>query len=146
MEEWVQYRACTVEVLPLFFSLDLGDERKAKNICVGCPVKEPCLEFALKHDEKGVWGGTSDRERNRIRIRRYQEHSDSAKLSSSLQHNNIHELVHPNDAFPLPFLIFLSKKAVTYWLHRSWLHYHSISLPNLGGKCLDRTNDLWCNH
>ena len=99
-EKWVQQRACSVEVLPLFFSLDLGEEKKAKRICQFCPVKEPCLEFALKHDEKGVWGGTSDRERNRIRIKRYQVHSNSVKLEVSLQQNNKCEPEHPIDASP----------------------------------------------
>ena len=94
-EKWVQLRACSVEVLPLFFSLYLEDERKAKRICMECPVKGPCLEFALKHSEHGVWGGTTDRERNRIRIRRYE---DSVRLANSLQQNNIYELTHPSGA------------------------------------------------
>jgi WhiB family redox-sensing transcriptional regulator len=46
----------------------------AKNICWGrdgqgeCPVRAECLAYALEYDERfGVWGGTSERERRRLR-------------------------------------------------------------------------------
>ena len=42
-----------------------------RKICVSCPVKEPCLEYALAHRiDHGVWGGCSERERRRILKRR----------------------------------------------------------------------------
>lgn len=40
---------------------------KAKEICSACPVRKPCLEFALSTREKhGVWGGLTERERRRV--------------------------------------------------------------------------------
>jgi WhiB family redox-sensing transcriptional regulator len=43
----------------------------ARRICADCPVKEPCLEYALHNRiEHGVWGGASERERRRIARRR----------------------------------------------------------------------------
>jgi WhiB family redox-sensing transcriptional regulator len=40
---------------------------RAKEICAGCPVRKPCLEFALSTREKhGVWGGLTERERRRV--------------------------------------------------------------------------------
>ena len=39
----------------------------AKAICVGCPALQPCLSWALEHDEQGVWGGTDEDERAEIR-------------------------------------------------------------------------------
>jgi WhiB family redox-sensing transcriptional regulator len=36
---------------------------EAKKICALCPVRVECLEWALEHDEEGVWGGTSDADR-----------------------------------------------------------------------------------
>jgi WhiB family redox-sensing transcriptional regulator len=39
----------------------------AKLICSICPVRKPCLEFALSTREKhGVWGGLTERERRRV--------------------------------------------------------------------------------
>lgn len=44
---------------------------RAKAICAFCPVKVPCLEYALRLNIRhGVWGGTSERERARIRKQR----------------------------------------------------------------------------
>ena len=39
----------------------------AKAICAECVVQEPCLDYALVHKEKGVWGGTSEKERRLIK-------------------------------------------------------------------------------
>lgn len=52
---------------------DLGNYNEsdfdtAKNICSSCWLKDKCLEFALKTNEKeGVWGGTTPKERRSIR-------------------------------------------------------------------------------
>ncbi|MGP7998331.1 MAG: WhiB family transcriptional regulator [Streptosporangiaceae bacterium] len=41
---------------------------QAKAICHACPVREPCLAWALSHGiSSGVWGGTTDEERRAIR-------------------------------------------------------------------------------
>lgn len=39
--------------------------KRAKKICMECPVREQCLEWASKHEEEGVWGGVSKSERRR---------------------------------------------------------------------------------
>ena len=42
----------------LFFSEELQDIARAKQICANCPVMAPCLEGALARREPwGVWGG-----------------------------------------------------------------------------------------
>jgi WhiB family redox-sensing transcriptional regulator len=41
----------------------------AKAICETCPVKEQCLKWALKHSEKGIWGGLGEKQRQKIRRR-----------------------------------------------------------------------------
>jgi len=33
----------------------------------GCPVKDICLDWAVRTTQPGVWGGTSEAERRRIR-------------------------------------------------------------------------------
>ena len=52
----------------VFFPEKGGSVREAKAVCAGCPVRAQCLEHALAHDERfGVWGGTSERERRRLK-------------------------------------------------------------------------------
>lgn len=51
----------------LFFPGQGEDARPAKLICDRCPIKRPCLEYALANGERfGIWGGTSQRERRVI--------------------------------------------------------------------------------
>lgn len=33
----------------------------------GCPIIDACREYAIEHHEIGVWGGTSHKDRRRIR-------------------------------------------------------------------------------
>lgn len=40
---------------------------EAKKVCVGCPYQLECLRFAVENNEPGVWGGTYDLERRRMR-------------------------------------------------------------------------------
>lgn len=35
----------------------------ARELCNECPLQRPCLEHALTHHERGIWGGTNDRQR-----------------------------------------------------------------------------------
>lgn len=60
--------ACVGADPDLFFP-DRGESLEpAKKICADCIVQEECLEYALELGERfGVWGGTSERERRRIR-------------------------------------------------------------------------------
>lgn len=40
----------------------------AKAVCESCPVREACLRYALEtNQEAGVWGGTSEEERRKLR-------------------------------------------------------------------------------
>src|ERR1700736_2241064 len=42
--------------------------REAKRICLGCEVRDACLDYALAHDERfGIGGGLSGRERRRLK-------------------------------------------------------------------------------
>lgn len=42
------------------------DTREAKRICQGCPLRIPCVEWALENREHGVWGGTSEAQRRQL--------------------------------------------------------------------------------
>ena len=51
----------------LWFSDAPAELELAKSLCVDCPVRVECLEYALKYRiDHGVWGGCSERERRRI--------------------------------------------------------------------------------
>ncbi|HET6919853.1 MAG TPA: WhiB family transcriptional regulator [Jiangellaceae bacterium] len=49
---------------------EAGRPHAAIRICADCPVRVECLQHALDNDEAGVWGGTTERERRRMRARR----------------------------------------------------------------------------
>lgn len=54
-----------------FFPEKTGDHaswRRAVSVCRSCPVQVECLQYALDNNEAfGVWGGTTPRQRGRIR-------------------------------------------------------------------------------
>jgi hypothetical protein len=41
--------------------------REAKAVCSSCVLVETCLNYAIKNDEWGIWGGTTMKERNYLR-------------------------------------------------------------------------------
>ncbi|MDQ4149349.1 MAG: WhiB family transcriptional regulator [Actinomycetota bacterium] len=64
-----QVRARCVEVDPeIFFPERGGSSRAARAVCNECSVRIECLKYALANREQfGIWGGTSERERRRLR-------------------------------------------------------------------------------
>lgn len=64
-----QADANCVGVDPDIFFPERGTSTKeAKSICKACVACERCLNYALDNGEKfGIWGGTSERERRRLR-------------------------------------------------------------------------------
>jgi WhiB family redox-sensing transcriptional regulator len=68
--EWRGEALCAQTDPELFFPEKGGSPVPAKRVCRVCPVRLPCLAFALAGDERhGVWGGLSERERRRVRRR-----------------------------------------------------------------------------
>ena len=68
---WQDQALCAETDPEAFFPEKGGSTREAKRICLGCEVRDACLEYALAHDERfGIWGGLSERERRRLRRRR----------------------------------------------------------------------------
>lgn len=42
-------------------------EERAKAICASCPVRRPCLDYALRiREPHGIWGGLNEQERRRL--------------------------------------------------------------------------------
>jgi WhiB family redox-sensing transcriptional regulator len=68
---WMAKGKCRDLPPEMFFPSDGVGVEVARRICADCPVREPCLEYALYHRiDHGVWGGASERERRRIARRR----------------------------------------------------------------------------
>ena len=64
---WRAEAACRERSVGMFFP-EQGEPSSARRVCVRCPVRQPCLEYALvTGQEHGVWGGSTARERNLIR-------------------------------------------------------------------------------
>jgi WhiB family redox-sensing transcriptional regulator len=69
-QEWQERALCAQTDPEAFFPEKGGSTREAKRICLGCDVKDDCLEYALAHDERfGIWGGLSERERRKLKKR-----------------------------------------------------------------------------
>lgn len=51
-----------------FFAVKVSEQRPAIKLCGMCPFQDPCLAYALRDTHaSGVWGGTTERERSRLR-------------------------------------------------------------------------------
>lgn len=67
-EQWQERALCAQTDPEAFFPEKGGSTREAKRICMGCEVRDECLEYALANDERfGIWGGLSERERRRLK-------------------------------------------------------------------------------
>ena len=67
-EQWQERALCAQTDPEAFFPEKGGSIREAKRICLGCEVKDACLDYALAKDERfGIWGGLSERERRRLK-------------------------------------------------------------------------------
>ncbi len=67
-DQWQERALCAQTDPEAFFPEKGGSTREAKRICLGCEVRDECLEYALSNDERfGIWGGLSERERRRLK-------------------------------------------------------------------------------
>lgn len=78
-DEWRVHAACRTEEDPEIFFPNLNGNtradgaparaaRPALRICRHCTVRTQCLQYALDHHPQwGIWGGTTDQQRQRMR-------------------------------------------------------------------------------
>ena len=80
---WMADGNCRSEKPSKFFPSDGVGVEVARKVCATCPVKTPCLEYALRNGiDHGVWGGASERERRRIARRRRLERAAAAAATN----------------------------------------------------------------
>ncbi|MFD3821912.1 WhiB family transcriptional regulator [Streptomyces sp. NPDC058625] len=80
---WRDRSACREEDPDLFFPIGntgpaLLQIEEAKAVCRRCPVMERCLQWALESgQEHGVWGGTDEDDRRRMKRRAARKRADA---------------------------------------------------------------------
>lgn len=80
---WKLAGACRLLSTDMFFPASDTEAGPAKSVCEGCPVEEPCLEYALATREpEGVWGGCTFSERRAILRRRREQQRKLALVSA----------------------------------------------------------------
>jgi WhiB family redox-sensing transcriptional regulator len=73
-KSWRDLAACS-GMDPALFYPERGEEvATAKAVCAVCPVQAECLAAGL-YEKFGIWGGTSERERRKLR------HTAATRLS-----------------------------------------------------------------
>jgi WhiB family redox-sensing transcriptional regulator len=65
---WMSDALCAEVATDMFFP-EHGDKSvEARKICAACPVKTPCLAYAVaERGLEGIWGGTTASDRDAIR-------------------------------------------------------------------------------
>lgn len=72
--QWMDFALCAEVDGELFFPEVGIVPREARRVCLACPVRPDCLEYALDNRIlHGVFGGLSERERRSILARRERE-------------------------------------------------------------------------
>ncbi len=65
VSEWTLQAKCREMADALF--PEGKDQKRARSVCFGCPVRSECLAEALDNRiEWGVWGGMTERERRHL--------------------------------------------------------------------------------
>jgi WhiB family transcriptional regulator, redox-sensing transcriptional regulator len=66
--------------------------KEALRYCNVCPVRNECLDAALRNDADGIWGGLSDHQRRQIK-RRYERNVCPGCTSTLIvKHGQHHEI------------------------------------------------------
>ncbi|MGD0945206.1 MAG: WhiB family transcriptional regulator [Acidimicrobiales bacterium] len=65
---WQRRAACRGKGSELWFASNAEALDAAKAVCEGCSVRRECLTYALASpDLQGIWAGTDERDRRRMR-------------------------------------------------------------------------------
>jgi WhiB family transcriptional regulator, redox-sensing transcriptional regulator len=67
---WRERAGCCGAGLDVFFPGRGESAEPARRICASCPVRQPCLDYAISHSiTYGIWGGLTERDRRALRTR-----------------------------------------------------------------------------
>jgi WhiB family redox-sensing transcriptional regulator len=81
--EWRLLAKCRGVDLSTFFFEDTSPNHDARRLCVTCPVRLDCLEYATEHEKDwGVWAGLTARVR--LTLRRLMNRTGSSSVQELL--------------------------------------------------------------
>lgn len=63
---WMNHAPCKGLGTMFFDETHRTVVREAQKICAECTYSSECLDYALKHEEIGIWAGTTTNERAKI--------------------------------------------------------------------------------
>ena len=67
---WREQAACRGADLEVFFPERGESADPARQVCAACPVRQPCLDYAVTNRiVHGIWGGLTGRERRALQSR-----------------------------------------------------------------------------
>jgi hypothetical protein len=65
---WARQASCAGENPDIFFPPKTSPGTEAREICQRCPVRQDCLDYAMRADIRyGIWGGLDENERHSLR-------------------------------------------------------------------------------
>lgn len=65
---WMREGLCAQTDPELFFPENGTNPHPAKRLCMACPVRQQCRDYAVPRPElAGIWGATSVKERQHLR-------------------------------------------------------------------------------
>lgn len=76
----------------IFFPVRGASVREAKAVCAECSIRLACFEYAMiNHEDHGVWGGTSERQRRDLRpkYRRLGKDQPISKIAPQPERNPV---------------------------------------------------------
>ena len=83
---WRELAACRGVDLEVFFPERGESAEPARQVCAACPVRQPCLDYAISNRiAYGIWGGLTERERRALRsgwVRASRRERDRAVLAA----------------------------------------------------------------
>jgi WhiB family transcriptional regulator, redox-sensing transcriptional regulator len=70
---------------------------ETRELCDTCPVRQECLDHALRHERHGIWAGTSARGRARLRraLKIRLQELDHDELTATITHLTDHGTPQP---------------------------------------------------
>jgi Transcription factor WhiB len=67
---WRELAACRGADLEVFFPGRGESAGPARRVCAACPVRQPCLDYAISNRiAHGIWGGLTEQERRALQSR-----------------------------------------------------------------------------